>query len=465
MPNRALFDIEADGTDRGFDGAHDQVLSCTLRNPTGPLSWMLQVFAAAGFDPSLPFAESPPRQSPGATELELVGATSGPAVFAATISSAITTTLPSAPEVSAWIIRSVVDGGVKSLPNGAVVPDPDAIHERMIVIRSASGLRKIVATERAQYHVDGIAEAWGGVVDSDFGGLAVDFAPKDFLWETAGLADDAAIIDGFEGDYASVAGTEQITIEANGGGAQVVSLAGTDVTAALIAAKINAATGFSTAGPGGTALASVLGAHLRLAASSSVSVISHGTRVDFERIGLPVESRDAAAAPTSIYQVPLSPQSGGGGLDRVDMISDAYELATGTTHLSFDATLTGDDGDGAAARMLYAVVFEFASGRGAAPFTTVLDPVFETLFDVSGTIDTAVAGYAAVVPEGSFVRQSRTPIDVQALHFGFSVDKVPAGAVSVRLLVLGMVPPAATGAEELPDQLPSFSCTVTGSTR
>src|SRR5262245_57709075 len=153
MANLALFDINLDGGDQGYDAEAGAELSFTLRlqPPHGIRTWELQVFDAARFDRANSIAVNPPRKSPGAPDLTLVGATSGPAVSPTTLAGSITTTLPGESSYIAWILRSVVDDGRDG--NGRL--DPNRFHERMVVVRDDDGARPIIATEDTQYSDDG----------------------------------------------------------------------------------------------------------------------------------------------------------------------------------------------------------------------------------------------------------------------------------------------------------------------
>jgi hypothetical protein len=172
----ALFDIEEDGTDRGYDAAFDDVLKLRLRQqpPIGVNTVLFQVYDPAGFDDALGIAANPPRQSKGAPNLTLVGSTSGPAVAPPTVDGEVELTLPADDaDFHSWIVRCVVNNGMRTLASGAQVVDPSLIHQRMIVIRSANGVRKIVVTETGEYEVNG----WAGAVNEVDGGGGSGNAP------------------------------------------------------------------------------------------------------------------------------------------------------------------------------------------------------------------------------------------------------------------------------------------------
>jgi hypothetical protein len=157
----AKFSINADTDDQGFDGTVGQVLTLRLKPlPVSGVSTVLfQVFSPDTFDDELPIARNPPRSSPGAALLSLVGATTGQSVSPVAVDGAVTVTLPGSGSGS-WIVRSVVNGGMVTLADGRTVADPSLIHERMVALRDANGLRAIVPTETTQYSDDGWVGAY-----------------------------------------------------------------------------------------------------------------------------------------------------------------------------------------------------------------------------------------------------------------------------------------------------------------
>lgn len=162
----ALFRVDEDSGDQGFDAVNGQVLTFTLK--TLPLSgvrtWELQAYDADSFVPTSRIDRNPPRQSTGAPELVLVGATSGQRVSpAAGPSGQITCELPASGSHS-WILRSIINGGQRLMPGGQTVDDASLIHERLIAIRDDNGARKIVPTETTQYSDDGWTDAVNAVL-------------------------------------------------------------------------------------------------------------------------------------------------------------------------------------------------------------------------------------------------------------------------------------------------------------
>lgn len=158
MPIAALFDINLDGEDRGFQAANGQSLSLKLRNPSGASTVVFQVYNPAAVDTTLGIAANPPRASNGAPVLTLVGATSGQSVSPTTVGGTVTVAMPGSGSHS-YLIRCVVNGGRRPLPNGSTVVDPSLVYERGVYIPTGFSTRKIIATESAQFTVDGWAEA------------------------------------------------------------------------------------------------------------------------------------------------------------------------------------------------------------------------------------------------------------------------------------------------------------------
>lgn len=178
MPTTALFDINADGLDRGFQATPSEVLTLRLRPPVdAAISTVLfQVWDPAGADPSLGIAANPPRASKGAPTLTIVGATSGPAVSPSTVNGTVSITLPASAGHS-YIIRCVVNGGWRALPGGGVVLDPTLVHHRGVWIPTGFATRKIVATELGEFEAEGFAGAVNDLIDLG-GAVPLTFLPN-----------------------------------------------------------------------------------------------------------------------------------------------------------------------------------------------------------------------------------------------------------------------------------------------
>lgn len=156
----ALFDVNADGGNQGFQATNAQVLTLRLRQqpPIGVNTLLFQVFDPAGFNPLLGIAANPPRASKSAPTLTIVGATAGQAVSPVSVDGSVNVTLPGTGSHS-WIVRCVVNGGMKTLPSGDQVVDPTLIVERGIWIPTVLGARKVVCTETRQFSDGGWADA------------------------------------------------------------------------------------------------------------------------------------------------------------------------------------------------------------------------------------------------------------------------------------------------------------------
>jgi hypothetical protein len=163
----ALFRINGDDSDQGYDATPGETLELRLKTlPVSGVERVLYQVFTPGVEPSLGIAANPPRQSPGAALLTLIGATSGAAVAPVALDGVVTLPLPggegdeSYPGGHAWIVRCIVNGGMGALPDGRLVPMPHLMHERMIVQRDASGCRDVIVTETTQQSDDGWALAF-----------------------------------------------------------------------------------------------------------------------------------------------------------------------------------------------------------------------------------------------------------------------------------------------------------------
>jgi len=197
MGATALFDINADGEDRGFQATGGQVLTLRLRPPVDSevTHVLFQVWNGGASDDSLGIARNPPRASKDAPILTLVGSTSGQAVSPSTVGGNVTVTLPGSVGHS-WIVRCVVNGGMRNLPNGSTVFDPTLLHHRGIWIPTGYSTRKPVATEVQEFEPEGWAGALADLIE--LGGAAVStFQPN-------GLGAQARSIDGYLNEGISV---------------------------------------------------------------------------------------------------------------------------------------------------------------------------------------------------------------------------------------------------------------------
>lgn len=162
----ALFDINGDGEDRGFEATPSELLTLRLRPPVGVGvgTVVFQVYNPSAFDPGQGIEVNPPSASKGAPLLTLVGATSGQSVSPSTPGGNVTVTMPASSGHS-WIVRCIVNGGYRSLPGGGVVLDPTFIHQRGVFISTGFGTRKIIGTERNEFSVGGWPDAINDLVD------------------------------------------------------------------------------------------------------------------------------------------------------------------------------------------------------------------------------------------------------------------------------------------------------------
>lgn len=161
MANLAKFTINSTpSSPGGFDMTPSLALTFLLEGAVSSLvnRWTLEVYDAND--------ANSPRASKNAPTLALTGATAGQKVDASTPSSAITSTAPSS-GVHSYIVRSKVNGGL----NAKGKEDPDYVYERIICIKTGSGLRKVIATEQTQYGSGGWADAQNDLIDAGAGPL------------------------------------------------------------------------------------------------------------------------------------------------------------------------------------------------------------------------------------------------------------------------------------------------------
>lgn len=275
-------------------------------------------------------------------------------------------------------------------------------------------------------------------------------------WDVSALADGPIVDGAVDAAFGDLTGSEALDIDV-GAGLVTVTFAGTEADATDTAATINGTGSFSTAGPGGTPLASVITAggseRLRLQSGSTyLEVGNHSSRAAFERTGLPEVARDASS-PATNFTVPVETS-----LDRFDLISSALVVPAGANYVDLLCSLTGvDAADGEAARIVYLVVFEYATGEGDPSAATELFQLpIERLWDTGGAIDIATAG-DLVVPEAPFVRASHY------IGTGGSLQRWPVrvpvfgGVSKVRVIPAVTLPPEPGDITDLPTAPPVFS--------
>lgn len=153
MANLALFDIDLDGGDRGFDASYGVTHNLKLRSAASVVSsvsfsvWDPNPLL---FDTGFTILQNPPFKSKSAPLIQLVGSTTNYTVSPTTLVGNVGMPMP-AFGYGTWLVRCLVNGGMK---DGAL--HPDYIHHRAVTLRGAL-LRPPVATERQEYEVDGFA--------------------------------------------------------------------------------------------------------------------------------------------------------------------------------------------------------------------------------------------------------------------------------------------------------------------
>jgi len=183
MPIAALFDVNDDGENAGYSASPGETLALRLRAPAGAATVVFQVYSDVA-EPSLGIARNPPRASKGAPLLTLEGATSGPAVSPTSVDAAVLVTLP-ADGVHSWIVRCIVNGGMRQVPGGPIIVDPSYVFERGIYLPSGSGTRRIVATESTQFETEGWAGAINDIADAALAGGGGGLAPGSYVGQPA----------------------------------------------------------------------------------------------------------------------------------------------------------------------------------------------------------------------------------------------------------------------------------------
>ncbi len=161
--NLARFAIESNSvvspsTDRGFDVANGALVKFRLET-TDALAYRVTYEV---FDNTV---SSSPLSSKDATELVLDnGPITGQMVDALTPGADVETTMPATGSHS-WKVRCLVDGGIN--PHTGKV-DPDYVFERIIAIRTATGLRKVIGDESTEYSPRGWADAQNEQVEGAY---------------------------------------------------------------------------------------------------------------------------------------------------------------------------------------------------------------------------------------------------------------------------------------------------------
>lgn len=159
----ALFSINDDTNNQGYDATAGEELAFRLKTlpVSGVSTVVFQVFSPDAFAAELGIARNPPRASSGAPVLVLFNDADaeGQSVSPVAVDGAVGVVLPNDGIAYSWIVRCVVNGGMGRLSDGRIGVRPDFIHERMVVIRDAKNLRRIIASETTQYSDDGWAQA------------------------------------------------------------------------------------------------------------------------------------------------------------------------------------------------------------------------------------------------------------------------------------------------------------------
>lgn len=134
-------------------------------------------------------------------------------------------------------------------------------------------------------------------------------------------------VDGWAANFAGIVGGETVRINPDGAGAANVVMAPGDVTALLVAARINATfAGIASVNPNGG---------IRLTGAASM-VVDNITQPDFAKIGLPWTSRLIAATTTFRPEAAVCP-------DRLDIVSDPITVPDGANRIAVWVRISGND--------------------------------------------------------------------------------------------------------------------------
>ncbi len=303
--------------DLGYDGEHDETLS--FRILPGVAGRVQTVrFLVQDADSS-----TSPQASDGAPELDLEGATTGQSVLAVTPTTDVTTDLP-ADGCHSWIVRCVIDGRIDH---------SDYVFERMVVIRSPEGNRKILSLETTQYEQGGWAEAVNDLVDNGAGGGGGDVTttnrqiPVGTTTPDEVLGTDQLILFNESGIVVLQAGSGANTsgeIRAQGtytslsvcGGVTVKGTFGYDGATATLASVAGVPLGFQAEGGTFVRLPSTLGA-------AGQALTSDGTKLDWLSISGSGMLKARALAVANVASL-----SGTTTIDGVSLIADERVLLT-----------------------------------------------------------------------------------------------------------------------------------------
>jgi hypothetical protein len=155
---------DAQTDERGFAAFPGDVLTFELLDTEGVYAWELQVSGGPRTNESVLTANPPAKSQPDVPDLELEGETTGPLVSPARgPRGTITTTVPAELDfVAAWVVRSIVNGGLSGSPPRL---DQRLIVERVIAVEVSGPdglqLRPLVKGERTEYSLEG----WPKVVN------------------------------------------------------------------------------------------------------------------------------------------------------------------------------------------------------------------------------------------------------------------------------------------------------------
>lgn len=240
------------------------------------------------------------------------------------------------------------------------------------------------------------------------------------LWSANNATLGGAVIDGNDANFAGIVGGEQVTIARFGSPATLITMLAGDVSASLVAARIN------TTFPG---LASVNGdGGVRLVDGTSVQVTTISAP-DQAKIGLPAAMvRDASAG----YVASVRPDRTFDP-DRTDFASQPIAIPDGANRIAAWLKVLGNDATEVGSKFTFA----FSNGTEGVISTTVIQGALSSQATLAS--DEGFLLYEPTIEQ--FYIGSQGP----NLGFTFPVElEVPPGATEFQVVVAGAVSPGGT---------------------
>ena len=251
-----------------------------------------------------------------------------------------------------------------------------------------------------------------------------------------------AIVDGWPANFAGIVGGETVTIATDAVGATVVTFLAGDVTAALVAARINA----SAVG----AIASVFDSAVRLqrsGASGRVNVTAHSSYAAYLRFGIPIEDRNKAAAGATFVRAAIDFRDP----TRLDLMSSsAFAIPSGANVLGVWARFTGNDANGQEEKPVIGLAWENSVEPGGGPFASIFDWNLDPLvLSVAADGETSSQSFSRI--HNRVLPSVLQGVEIRQPH---AIVPIPPGSTGIRVQVGGVVVPVGN---TLPAAAPNVS--------